>query len=181
MSVLQATRRSRRPAPPHVCTLATMSWFRRRAKSDHGGHAPVVGGSFRFEGLSPWRADDGLIEVEVDNWLFDLHNFGYFLSLSLVPEERLIFERFHHQPGLGPAQPQLVIMTFANVRDLKVTQDDELDPRCRGETYGGDFHPSLGTLAQLSFDVGEIHVSFRASGVTFVHEPTLMPPPIVLD
>ena len=140
---------------------------------------PPPGGCFRFEGLSPWRADWGLIECEVGDWVIDLHNVGYFLSVTYDSARRLTFAWYYHDPGPanGPSSPQLVRLVFDEVSGVSLTQDDELHELCRGETDGWDFEPDGAGAAQLSFNVDEAQVCFRATGVSLVAEPTTMEVP----
>lgn len=88
--------------------------------------------TFAFDGLAPWRPDSGLIECEVGTWLLDLQNFAACLGYTFrVGDGVLILTWYHHEPSIGPPTPNLVLLDFADVRDLRVEQAEDWDERCR--------------------------------------------------
>lgn len=134
--------------------------------------------TFTFDGLSPWPLDSALVECEVGSWWLDLHNFALFLGYTYRSDAVLSLTWYHHQPSNGPPTPNLVIMSFADVRNLRVEQAPDWDVRCSDDTHGWDYVPDeTGVRASLSFDVGDSELSFTASGVRL----RLVPSDIHLD
>jgi hypothetical protein len=101
----------------------------------------VPGPTFEFDGLAPWRPDAGLIECEVGPWLLDLHNFAAFLGYTFRADGLLTLTWYHHQPSIGPPTPNLVLLDFVDVLDLRVEQAPDWDVRCSDDTHGWDFWP----------------------------------------
>jgi len=121
--------------------------------------------TFDFDGLAPWRPDAGLIECEVGPWLLDLHNFAAFLGYTFRADGLLTLTWYHHQPSIGPPRPNLVLLGFVDVLDLRVEQAPDWDVRCSDETHGWDYWPEDGGRAALTFEVADSQLSFTASGV----------------
>lgn len=121
--------------------------------------------TFDFDGLAPWRPDAGVIECVVGPWLLDLHNFAAFLGYTFRSDGLLTLSWYHHQPSVGPPTPNLVLLDFVDVLDLRVEQADDWDVRCSDETDGWDFWPGDGGRAALTFAVADSELTFTASGV----------------
>lgn len=81
--------------------------------------------TFTFEGLSPWRPEAGLIECEVGSWWLDLHNFAAFLGYTFRADGVLSLTWYHHQPRIGPPTPNLFLLDFRAVRNLRVEQAED--------------------------------------------------------
>ncbi len=113
----------------------------------------------------------------MQGWTIDLHSSACFLGCTYLAEEQVRLQWWHHDPALGPAQPQLVTMLFGNVRGLKAVQDEELDARTRRDTFGWSFTPAGDGTALLDFSVGELEVTFHAGEVAVTLEPTDLPHP----
>ena len=76
----------------------------------------------QFAGLAPWRAGDGVIEVEIDGVGFDLHNVATFTGWRWLPPDRL---RLGWDVGEAGRQVEL---EFAGVRELRVEQPGDWVP-----------------------------------------------------
>lgn len=125
----------------------------------------MPGPTFEFDGLAPWRPDAGLIECEVGPWLLDLHNFAAFLGYTFRADGLLTLTWYHHQPSIGPPTPNLVLLDFVDVLDLRVEQAPDWDVRCSDDTHGWDFWLEDGGRAALRFDVADSELSFTSSAV----------------
>lgn len=79
---------------------------------------------------------------------------------------------YHHQPSIGPPTPNLVLLDFRDVRNLRVEQAEDWDVRCSDDTHGWDFWPQGGGRAALTFDVADSQLSFTASSVRLHFVPT---------
>ncbi len=97
----------------------------------------------RFEGLEPWALHAGVIEVVVDGLMYDLHNFGEVLAVQLLAPDSLALV-VAYDPGrygspTGPPHgdgPATVTVTFAAVRELRLHQVEDFEPRAADSLDG---------------------------------------------
>ncbi len=165
------------PDAPSAVLSAVPWWIVRWTRS--GDHEQATAGTdevFSFKGVSPWTAGPQL-ELQVQDWTIDLHASAFFLRCTYLAEEQVQLQWWHHDPALGPVQPQLVTMLFEKVRGLRVVQDEESDARTRRDTFGWAFTPASDGTALLDFSVGELEMTFRTGGVAVTLEPTDLPHP----
>jgi hypothetical protein len=131
----------------------------------------------RFEGLEPWRSDGyEVIECEVGERWYDLHNLADFAGFAWTPPDTLALVADYHPARWvsssfpWPVDRLEVRLTFTGVRELELRQAGDFAVEAASTIDGWHFWPA-GDRGRVEIRAGDAMARFTAEAVRFSTEP----------
>ncbi|GII67027.1 hypothetical protein Skr01_71120 [Sphaerisporangium krabiense] len=124
-----------------------------------------------FLGLDPWHDEGPVVDFSTPTGIVDLHNNATVEQVIFAPREavlRILF-RYAEDWRTIDTEGRLVELEFREVRDLRIAQAADYDPRS-STTLEGLVHRLEGPMSAFEVDMGDITCSLLAGALT-LHLP----------